>query len=52
MGGRFADLTVIADRPAIAPRRDEIRRTLAPVLGLPPERMSVKATRPEGLGLR
>jgi 2-C-methyl-D-erythritol 4-phosphate cytidylyltransferase/2-C-methyl-D-erythritol 2,4-cyclodiphosphate synthase len=46
-----ADLTVIADRPVIAPRRDEIRRTLATVLGLPPERVSVKATRPEGLGL-
>jgi len=46
-----ADLTVIADRPVIGPRRDEIRRTLATVLGLPPERVSVKATRPEGLGL-
>lgn len=45
------DLTVIADRPAIAPRREEIRRNLATVLGVPPERVSVKATRPEGLGL-
>ncbi len=46
-----ADLTVIADRPAIAPARDEIRRTLAAALGVPIERMSVKASRPEGLGL-
>ncbi len=45
------DLTVIADRPAIAPRREEIRRNLAATLGLPVERVSVKATRPEGLGL-
>jgi 2-C-methyl-D-erythritol 2,4-cyclodiphosphate synthase len=45
------DLTVIAERPAISPRRDEIRRNLAEVLGVPIERVSVKATRPEGLGL-
>lgn len=46
-----ADVTVIAERPAIAPRRDEIRRSLAAALGIGPERVSVKATRPEGLGL-
>jgi len=46
-----ADLTVLAERPAIAPVRDEIRRGLAAVLGVAPERVSVKATRPEGLGL-
>lgn len=46
-----ADLTVIAERPAISPRREEIRRHLAATLGTPPERVSVKATRPEGLGL-
>lgn len=45
------DLTVIAERPAIAPRRDEIRACLATALGATPERVSVKATRPEGLGL-
>jgi 2-C-methyl-D-erythritol 2,4-cyclodiphosphate synthase len=45
------DVTVIAERPAIAPRREEIRRHLAAVLGVSLERMSVKATRPEGLGL-
>lgn len=46
-----ADLTVIAERPAIAPRRDEMRHNLASALNVPVERLSVKATRPEGLGL-
>jgi 2-C-methyl-D-erythritol 4-phosphate cytidylyltransferase/2-C-methyl-D-erythritol 2,4-cyclodiphosphate synthase len=46
-----ADLTVLAERPAIAPARQEIRRALASVLGVVPDRVSVKATRPEGLGL-
>ena len=46
-----ADLIVLAERPAVAPARDQIRRSLAAVLGVSPERVSVKATRPEGLGL-
>jgi 2-C-methyl-D-erythritol 2,4-cyclodiphosphate synthase len=46
-----ADLTVIADAPAIAPAREEMRARLAEVLGVPISRVSVKATRPEGLGL-
>ena len=45
------DLTVLCERPAIAPRREEMRASLAQTLGLPIERVSVKATRPEGLGL-
>ncbi len=45
------DVTIVCDRPAIAPRRAEIRRALAEVLGTDVERVSVKATRPEGLGL-
>jgi 2-C-methyl-D-erythritol 2,4-cyclodiphosphate synthase len=45
------DLTVLCERPLIAPRRDEMRAELARVLDLPVERVSVKATRPEGLGL-
>ncbi len=45
------DLTVVCERPAIAPRRDEMRGLLASVLGLEIDRVSVKATRPEGLGL-
>ena len=45
------DATVICDRPAIAPRREELRTNLARALGVSIERVSVKATRPEGLGL-
>jgi 2-C-methyl-D-erythritol 2,4-cyclodiphosphate synthase len=45
------DATVVCDRPAIAPRRDEMRARIADALGLPMDRVSVKATRPEGLGL-
>jgi 2-C-methyl-D-erythritol 2,4-cyclodiphosphate synthase len=45
------DLTIVCEMPAIAPRRDEIRTRLAEVLRMPVERGSVKATRPEGLGL-
>ena len=45
------DVTVLCERPAIAPRRDEMRAAIAGTLGLPPDRVSVKATRPEGLGL-
>jgi 2-C-methyl-D-erythritol 2,4-cyclodiphosphate synthase len=46
-----ADVTVIAERPAISPAREEIRRHLSAALGVAAERLSVKATRPEGLGL-
>ena len=45
------DLVVIAEEPAVAPRRDDIRSVLGRALGIPPERVSVKGTRPEGLGL-
>jgi 2-C-methyl-D-erythritol 2,4-cyclodiphosphate synthase len=45
------DVTVVCDRPAIAPRRTEIRASLAAVLSIAIDRVSVKATRPEGLGL-
>ena len=44
------DATLLAERPAIAPRRDEIRANLARILGVERFRVSVKATRPEGLG--
>lgn len=45
------DVTVICERPAVSPRREEMRATLASALGVSVERLSVKATRPEGLGL-
>jgi 2-C-methyl-D-erythritol 2,4-cyclodiphosphate synthase len=45
------DVTVVAARPPIDPLRDEMRRNVAVALGLPVDRVSVKATRPEGMGL-
>jgi 2-C-methyl-D-erythritol 2,4-cyclodiphosphate synthase len=45
------DVTILAERPAIAPRRAEIRSALAAALGVGVGAVSVKATRPEGLGL-
>lgn len=45
------DATIICDRPQIAPRREEIRTRLAELTELSVDRVSVKATRPEGLGL-
>ncbi len=48
---RSCDVTVIAERPHVSARREEIRGNLAGILALDRERVSVKATRPEGLGL-
>jgi len=45
------DVTLVAERPRLAPRRDEVRAALAEVLVIDPGAVSVKATRPEGLGL-
>lgn len=45
------DVTVICERPMIGPRREEMRATLALALGAEVVAVSVKATRPEGLGL-
>jgi 2-C-methyl-D-erythritol 2,4-cyclodiphosphate synthase len=45
------DVTAICERPAIAPRRDELRAVIAAATGLDVANVSVKATRPEGLGL-
>ncbi len=48
---RSCDLTLIADRPHITGRRAEVRQRLARALGIDVAGVSVKATRPEGLGL-
>jgi 2-C-methyl-D-erythritol 2,4-cyclodiphosphate synthase len=45
------DVTIVCERPQIAPRRREMRDRLAGISGIPADRVSVKATRPEGLGL-
>jgi len=45
------DLVVVAERPRLAEVRDAMRANLAEVLGVEVDAVSVKATRPEGLGL-
>jgi 2-C-methyl-D-erythritol 4-phosphate cytidylyltransferase/2-C-methyl-D-erythritol 2,4-cyclodiphosphate synthase len=45
------DVTVVAERPKLAPHREAIRTRLAELLGLnSPARVGFKATTPEGLG--
>jgi 2-C-methyl-D-erythritol 2,4-cyclodiphosphate synthase len=51
MAPRRCDLTLVAERPHVAERKEEIRRNLAAALAVPLGEVSVKATRPEGLGL-
>jgi 2-C-methyl-D-erythritol 2,4-cyclodiphosphate synthase len=45
-----ADVTAVTEEPRLAPHVDAMRARLAAALGVAPERVSVKATRPEGLG--
>lgn len=45
------DATVIAQSPRLGPWLPEMARRLAETLGVDPERVSVKAKSPEGLGL-
>ncbi|HJS21403.1 MAG TPA: 2-C-methyl-D-erythritol 2,4-cyclodiphosphate synthase [Steroidobacteraceae bacterium] len=45
------DVTLLAERPRIAPHREAMRRRLAEMLELPPEVVNVKATTTEQLGL-
>ena len=47
----FADTTVIAEAPKVAPHRDAMRERIAGILGLEAGRVSVKATTTEGLGV-
>jgi 2-C-methyl-D-erythritol 4-phosphate cytidylyltransferase/2-C-methyl-D-erythritol 2,4-cyclodiphosphate synthase len=51
-GGRLlnADVTLVCERPKIRPHRDAMRARLADLLGLPLDRISVKATTTEGMG--
>ncbi|MDQ6817164.1 MAG: 2-C-methyl-D-erythritol 2,4-cyclodiphosphate synthase [Actinomycetota bacterium] len=44
------DATVMIERPALAPHRDAMRRALAGAIGIDASRVSVKATRGEGMG--
>ena len=45
-----ADLSVAAATPAIAPRRDEMARRIADLLGVDPASVSIKGTTSDGLG--
>lgn len=45
-----ADLTIITQVPKIAPHAGRIATNVARLLGLPPERVNLKATTEEGLG--
>jgi len=45
------DATVLAQAPRLAAHLPEMAKRLADVLGIPVERVSVKAKSPEGLGL-
>jgi 2-C-methyl-D-erythritol 4-phosphate cytidylyltransferase/2-C-methyl-D-erythritol 2,4-cyclodiphosphate synthase len=51
-GGRLVnvDVTLICERPKIKPHREAMRERLAQILGLPLDRVSVKATTTEGMG--
>jgi 2-C-methyl-D-erythritol 2,4-cyclodiphosphate synthase len=44
------DVSVLAERPRLSPRRDEVCSVIAGLLGISRERVSVKATTNEGLG--
>lgn len=44
------DVSVLAERPKLSPRREEVRSVVAGALGIDVARVSVKATTNEGLG--
>jgi 2-C-methyl-D-erythritol 2,4-cyclodiphosphate synthase len=45
-----ADLTIVAARPAIATRRDEIASRIGSLLGVPASAVGVKGSTSDGLG--
>ena len=44
------DLTIIAERPRLAPRIEEMRRRLGAMLGIAPDAVGLKATTTDGMG--
>ncbi len=44
------DATLIIEKPAIAPHREQMRAKLSEALWVPAQRVNVKATRGEGMG--
>ncbi|KAA0683961.1 bifunctional 2-C-methyl-D-erythritol 4-phosphate cytidylyltransferase/2-C-methyl-D-erythritol 2,4-cyclodiphosphate synthase [Roseomonas genomospecies 6] len=51
-GGRIAhvDVTIICERPKVGPHREAMTARVAEILGMPADRVSVKATTTERLG--
>lgn len=51
-GGRILslDLTLVCERPRVAPHREAMRASVAAILGIDPGRVSIKATTTEGMG--
>jgi 2-C-methyl-D-erythritol 4-phosphate cytidylyltransferase/2-C-methyl-D-erythritol 2,4-cyclodiphosphate synthase len=51
-GGRIAhlDLTIVCEEPKVGPHRDAMRARIAEIVGIPAERVGVKATTSERLG--
>ncbi|WOF73777.1 bifunctional 2-C-methyl-D-erythritol 4-phosphate cytidylyltransferase/2-C-methyl-D-erythritol 2,4-cyclodiphosphate synthase [Parvibaculaceae bacterium PLY_AMNH_Bact1] len=51
-GGRISnlDVTLICEAPKIGPHRQAMRSAIAEIVGVSPDRVSVKATTTEGLG--
>jgi len=45
-----ADVCLIGERPKLAPHREAMRARIAPILGLAPQDLNVKATTTERLG--
>ena len=45
------DVTVICERPRIGDQRVQMREAVAAALGIDPAQVSIKGTRPEGMGL-
>jgi 2-C-methyl-D-erythritol 2,4-cyclodiphosphate synthase len=45
-----ADVCLIGERPKIGPHRQRMRERVAPMLGVPPDALNVKATTTEQLG--
>lgn len=44
------DVTLVAERPKLAPHREAMRRSVASILGIPVDAVSVKATTTDRLG--
>src|SRR5271166_102510 len=44
------DATVVCERPKLGPHRDLIRASIAHIVGIPLDRVAIKATTSEGLG--